>query len=128
MVYQQLGRRLAAAGHPMATAMACTLVLPSLTCFSDFSPSRCGQTYGRHSNSIDVTKKVCGECKGRLLFLGKFQQDGTPAKSRAPSAYSRFVAEHFQAAKEGCPPGASQADVMKVLAERWAAQQKQAKG
>lgn len=32
---------------------------------------RCGQTYGRHSNSIDVNKKVCGDCKSRLVFLGK---------------------------------------------------------
>lgn len=26
----------------------------------------CGQTYGRHSRSIDINKKVCGGCRGRL--------------------------------------------------------------
>jgi predicted SprT family Zn-dependent metalloprotease len=29
----------------------------------------CSQVYGRHSNSIDVGKKVCGQCRGMLQFM-----------------------------------------------------------
>lgn len=28
--------------------------------------AECGQVYGRHSRSIDTTKKVCGRCRGML--------------------------------------------------------------
>lgn len=52
---------------------------------------RCGKVYGRHSNSLDVSKKCCGLCRARLEALGRFNADGTPAKGRAPSAYSLFV-------------------------------------
>jgi hypothetical protein len=52
---------------------------------------RCGKVYGRHSNSLDTSKKVCGRCHGHLLPLGRFRADGTPAKTRAASAFSLFV-------------------------------------
>lgn len=29
----------------------------------------CGQTYGRHSRSINTTQQVCGKCKGRLELV-----------------------------------------------------------
>jgi hypothetical protein len=56
----------------------------------------CGTEYGRHSNSIDVAKKVCGVCRAPLAFLGRFKPDGTPAKARAgaPSRFMQFVKEH----------------------------------
>lgn len=47
--------------------------------------------YGRHSNSLDTSRKVCGQCRGRLQPLGRFNADGTPAKTRAASAFSLFV-------------------------------------
>ena len=52
---------------------------------------RCGKVYGRHSNSLNVAKKCCGVCRGRLEPLGRFNADGTPAKTRGASAYSLFV-------------------------------------
>lgn len=52
---------------------------------------RCGKVYGRHSNSLDTDRKVCGQCRGRLHPLGRFNADGTPAKARATSAFSLFV-------------------------------------
>lgn len=60
------------------------------------SNSGCLQTYGRHSNSIDVAKKVCGACRAPLTFLGRFRPDGTPAKPRAasPNKYAQFVKEN----------------------------------
>lgn len=57
--------------------------------------NRCLVTFGRHSNSIDVTKKVCGSCRGPLNYLGRFLPDGTPAKARAATGFSLFVKEHF---------------------------------
>ncbi|GAB4819190.1 hypothetical protein N2152v2_006236 [Parachlorella kessleri] len=89
------------------------------------SNTTCGQTYGRHSNSIDVTKKACGECRGRLLFLGKFQSDGTPAKARAASGFSKFVQENYTGAREEALPGTPHADIMKALSGKWAAKQQQ---
>ena len=55
----------------------------------------CLQEYGRHSNSIDVSKKVCGACRAPLTFLGRFRADGSPAKRRAPSKYCEFVKENM---------------------------------
>lgn len=61
---------------------------------------RCLQEYGRHSNSIDVDRKACGACRGRLAFLGRFKPDGSPAKPRAPSAYSQFTSENFSTGEQ----------------------------
>ena len=52
---------------------------------------RCGKVYGRHTNSLDVSTKVCGVCRGRLVALGRFNPDGTPAAARAPTPYGQFV-------------------------------------
>ena len=84
----------------------------------------CSQEYGRHSNSIDVGKKVCGQCKGRLVFLGRFERDGSPAKARAPTAFSQYVKANFAAAKRECLPTTPASAVMQKLSERWAAQQR----
>ena len=40
----------------------------------------CDWVYGRRSNSIDVTKKMCEACRPPIAYLGKFNKDGTPAK------------------------------------------------
>ena len=57
------------------------------------SNGECLQTYGRHSNSIDVARKVCGACRAPLAFLGKFKPDGSPAKQRAagPPGSNKFM-------------------------------------
>ena len=64
---------------------------PPIAISSALEWRRCGKVYGRHSNSLDVEKKCCGVCRGRLEPLGRFNADGTPAKTRAASAYSLFV-------------------------------------
>ena len=86
----------------------------------------CLQTYGRHSNSIDVARKVCGECRSRLAFLGRFSRDGSPAKQRAPSGFAAYVKENFSAAKAAAPMGTPQPEVMRRLGQDWAARQAQA--
>lgn len=60
----------------------------------------CQITFGRHSNSIDVTRKACGGCRGPLVYLGRFLPDGTPAKMRPPTGFSLFVKEHFARGKD----------------------------
>lgn len=85
----------------------------------------CNQMYGRHSNSIDVSKKVCGECRGRLIFLGKFKKDGDglPVKQqRAPSTYNQFVKENFAFVKSQCDDDTPVKEVMKKLSTKWTEQ------
>ena len=96
----------------------------------------CYQEYGRHSKSIDVDKKVCGACRGKLVYLGRFVRglngEVSPAKARSPpknvSAYSTFVKTHFHRVKQtmeeevGGPMSNKvlASDVMKKLAIEWA--------
>jgi predicted SprT family Zn-dependent metalloprotease len=81
--------------------------------------SGCNQTYGRHSNSIDVSKKVCGVCRGKLIFLGKFERGGSPAKTRKPTAFNLFIKDNFSAAMKERGPGAVASEVMKDLTAKW---------
>lgn len=81
--------------------------------------SSCHQSYGRHSNSIDVSKKVCGRCKGRLAYLGKFTRGGSPSKVRQQSAFQRFVKDNFSATQENHPPNTPASVIMKALAVAW---------
>ena len=125
-------------------AMRAMVLVPGVdvsTChnYEIFHPHRwqcgtCYQEYGRHSKSIDVEKKVCGACRGKLVYLGRFVRghDGSPAKARSPpknvSAYSTYVKTHFHRVKQTMEGeiGTSMAkkvlasDVMKKLALEWA--------
>ena len=85
----------------------------------------CGRVYGRHSNSIDTKKQACGICSGRLEFLGKYNADGTPARTRVPSQFSQFVKEHYAGAKKECG-GGDHAAIMKHLSEKWNEKKKDA--
>lgn len=51
----------------------------------------CNRVIGRHSNSIDVSKKGCGACGGRLELMPRLKADGTPMKKRQASAFSLSV-------------------------------------
>lgn len=53
----------------------------------------CGKEYGRHTNSINVLKKVCGVCRGRLEVT-KGGEGGRP-----PSGFALFVSENFASAR-----------------------------
>ncbi|OUS42578.1 SPRT-like metalloprotease [Ostreococcus tauri] len=79
----------------------------------------CQQEYGRHSKSIDITKKACGSCGGTLEYLGKFKKNGEEVQERAPTAFSLFVKENFKAAKDALGAATPHKDVMKHLSERW---------
>ena len=60
----------------LAAKFARCQFIPSCCC----DTGRCGKIYGRHSKSLDIEKKCCGVCRSLLTFLGRFNQDGTPAK------------------------------------------------
>jgi predicted SprT family Zn-dependent metalloprotease len=83
----------------------------------------CLVEYGRHSNSIDTGSKVCGHCRGSLVYLGQFNRDGSPQKKRV-NAYSTFVKENFSRVQKEMlssktVDGCLATDVVKRLAEMW---------
>ncbi len=84
----------------------------------------CGTEYGRHSASIDTSRKACGLCGGRLSLAPRLKADGTPAAKRAPTAFSLFVKDHFGTTKASMGPKAPHAEVMRELSLRWKAQQR----
>lgn len=70
-------------------------------------------------------RKVCGACRGRLVYLGRFSRDGSPAKQRRapPSGFAAFVQQNFAAARASAAPGTPQAELMRRLGERYRAAQ-----
>ncbi|KAI9038181.1 SprT family zinc-dependent metalloprotease [Aspergillus affinis] len=46
----------------------------------------CGQSYGRHSKSIDPTKSTCGKCKGLLQQIKPKPRNVSPKKQPAPQS------------------------------------------
>jgi predicted SprT family Zn-dependent metalloprotease len=79
----------------------------------------CGSIYGRHSDSINTARQVCGLCGGPLRLMPRLKADGTPVAKRAPTAFSLFVKERFASVKSSMPLGTKQGDIMKRLAEVW---------
>ena len=71
--------------------------------------------------NLTVSWQVCSSCRGQLQSLGRFNQDGTPAKARAPSQYSLFVKENFASHKKSCKPGTPHKEIMQALSCSWRA-------
>ena len=53
-----------------------------------------------------------------MQLLGAFNRDGTPAKAREPSAFAKYVQEHFSVLKAS-RPDASHRELMASLGEQW---------
>ena len=83
----------------------------------------CGYVFGRHSDSINVTKKACGACGGGLKKLGRFGRDGTPIKPRKMNRFAQFVKLHFRDIKRN-NPGTPHKDLMKIVSVRYKSEQK----
>ena len=85
----------------------------------------CGTCYGTASKAktavVDISLQVCSSCRGQIQALGRFNQDGTPAKVRAPSRYSLFVKENFASHKKKCAPGTPHKEIMQALSCSWKA-------
>ncbi|CAH2316538.1 Hypothetical predicted protein [Pelobates cultripes] len=75
--------------------------------------SRCKNTIGRHSKSLDTEKFVCALCKGKLVLMGSTRKDGSPACSQL-TPFAKFVKENYGSAKKEMA-GMSHAEVMRKL-------------
>ncbi|CAB1324948.1 unnamed protein product, partial [Coregonus sp. 'balchen'] len=78
--------------------------------------SRCKNTLGRHSKSLDTQRFVCALCTGQLVLL-------TPAKPRAPTPFANFVKENYGSVRQDLV-GQSHGDVMRKLSVDFATKTK----
>uniref|UniRef100_F7AS59 SprT-like domain-containing protein n=3 Tax=Ciona intestinalis TaxID=7719 RepID=F7AS59_CIOIN len=81
--------------------------------------SRCKTTIGRHSKSLDTTKKVCGRCRGPLVLT---QPNGTPLKSQPLNPFAKFVKENYKSTKvrlQSIDVASSHKDVMTSLSQQF---------
>ncbi|XP_037531000.1 acidic repeat-containing protein [Nematolebias whitei] len=78
--------------------------------------TRCQNTIGRHSKSLDTQKFVCALCTGQLVLL-------TPSKPRAPTPFANFVKQNYGSARQELA-GQSHADVMRKLSADFASKTK----
>jgi len=89
----------------------------------------CKTDYGRHSKSIDTSKKRCGRCRGQLELLvaskigGKYKKsdahNGNHKDSnnllrtpKAPNAFAMFVKENYKTFRT---PGTTHKNAMEAL-------------
>jgi len=80
--------------------------------------SRCGNTFGRHSKSVNLEKSRCAHCYGRLELVPQLKKDGTP-QTRTPSRFALFVKENFARIKKDNEHFSHQ-EVMKALSSEFA--------
>ncbi|XP_038868287.1 acidic repeat-containing protein-like isoform X1 [Salvelinus namaycush] len=78
--------------------------------------SRCKNTLGRHSKSLDTQRFVCAVCTGPLVLL-------TPAKPRAPTPFANFVKENYGSVRQNLV-GQSHGEVMRKLSVDFATKAK----
>ena len=79
----------------------------------------CAATYGRHSHSLDVSKRICGHCGGSLRYEGTVGRDGapsSPASSTPP--FSAFVAVEYAPLRRRWPRVTHQR-IMQELGRKW---------
>ncbi|KAJ8014992.1 hypothetical protein DPEC_G00021520 [Dallia pectoralis] len=78
--------------------------------------SRCENTIGRHSKSLDTQRFVCALCTGQLVLLN-------PAKPRAPTPFANFVKENYGNVRQELV-GQSHGEVMRKLSADFATKTK----
>ncbi|XP_013381218.1 uncharacterized protein LOC106152248 [Lingula anatina] len=83
--------------------------------------TKCSYQFGRHSKSLDITKKVCGHCRGtfELLINSKDGSKSTPSTTKALTPFAKFVKENYGIVKGG-QKGLQHKDVMRQLSEQFA--------
>ncbi|XP_036404427.1 acidic repeat-containing protein [Megalops cyprinoides] len=74
--------------------------------------TRCKNTIGRHSKSLDTQRFVCALCTGQLVLL-------TPAKPRGATPFASFVKENYGSVRQELV-GQSHAEVMRKLSADFA--------
>ncbi|XP_069842079.1 germ cell nuclear acidic protein [Dendropsophus ebraccatus] len=75
--------------------------------------SRCKNTIGRHSKSLDTDKFVCALCKGKLVLQTTTRKDGSPSVNQL-TPFAKFVKDNYGSAKKEMT-GMSHAEVMRKL-------------
>nr|XP_061793272.1 germ cell nuclear acidic protein-like [Nerophis lumbriciformis] len=78
--------------------------------------TRCQNTIGRHSKSLDTQKFVCALCTGKLVLL-------TPSKPRPPTPFAKYVKEHYGSVRKGLVDQ-KHAEVMRKLSADFASKSK----
>ncbi|XP_075959896.1 germ cell nuclear acidic protein [Anarhichas minor] len=78
--------------------------------------TRCQNTIGRHSKSLDTQRFACALCKGQLVLL-------TSAKPRAPTPFANFVKENYGTVRLELT-GQSHGEVMRKLSADFASKTK----
>jgi hypothetical protein len=54
-------------------------------------------SFGRHSKSLDLNRKVCGVCHGRFELIINTANGGTAsAPQKKPNAFALFVKENYK--------------------------------
>ena len=81
--------------------------------------------------SIDVEKKRCGLCGGRLEFMGKFTSDGVLVKGsnieKKATGYAKFVQDNFGDVKKELGNKTQHKRIMEKLSEKWNEEKKAGK-
>lgn len=76
--------------------------------------------FGRHSKSLDTSRKVCGHCRGRFEVLVNYNSGKTPAKTpRTPNKFALFVKDNYGSIKSK-NAGVKHKDIMHMLSQEFA--------
>ncbi|XP_077589546.1 germ cell nuclear acidic protein [Stigmatopora nigra] len=78
--------------------------------------TKCQNTIGRHSKSLDTQKFACALCTGKLVLL-------TPAKPRPPTPFAKYVKEHYGSVRQELVDQ-KHGEIMRKLSVDFAAQTK----
>ncbi|XP_044578682.1 uncharacterized protein LOC123261206 isoform X1 [Cotesia glomerata] len=85
----------------------------------------CGYSIGRHSKSLDISRKRCGHCFGKFeLLVNRTTRSGrvelkTP-NAKQPSGFALFVKENYGSVRKECKDSNHQG-VMKILGQQFSA-------
>lgn len=104
--------------------------------------THCGAVIGRHSKSVDVTRQVCGACRGTLEYAGRGTRSsvrkalkshsGLPIKERSSTSqnpWTIFVKSNYQSTRQRLLDSRPQSrskeavghsEIMKSLSVLWA--------
>ncbi|XP_008204887.1 acidic repeat-containing protein [Nasonia vitripennis] len=86
----------------------------------------CGYSIGRHSKSLDLSRKRCGYCHGQFeLLINKVTKDGmvqkkSTAQTKEPSGFALYVKENYHLVKQN-GAGIKHGEVMKILGQQFSA-------
>ncbi|KAF4527014.1 hypothetical protein B566_EDAN001561 [Ephemera danica] len=80
--------------------------------------TKCSYSFGRHTKSLDLERKVCGLCRGRFEILVRGGSKAQPSPSKPPNVFALYVKEHYKVVKAG-RKSLKHADVMKMLSQKF---------